>query len=194
MAKHPPKQTFSELRIVGGKWRGRKIQFPCIPGLRPTPDRVRETLFNWLSPVIMHARCLDLFAGSGALGVEALSRGASEVIFIDESLTVVQALLNNLSKLSAENALAHQKVFSTHLHLDVSPFDIIFLDPPFHQGLLASSCNWLETQGLVKSTSLIYLETELSPSELLLPPFWEILRQKKAGKVFYYLAHRMEKN
>lgn len=191
---HRSKQPFSELRIIGGKWRGRKIKFPCLPGLRPTPDRVRETLFNWLSPVIIQSRCLDLFAGSGSLGIEALSRGAKEVVFIDESFTALQALKDNFNKLHVENAKTHHAVYSSHLQLDLKPFDIIFLDPPFHQELIKDCCEWLENQRLLNSPALIYIETELVTKELSLPKNWEILRQKKAGKVYYYLAQRIKTN
>lgn len=186
------KHEFSELRIIGGKWRGRKIHFKSLPGLRPTPDRVRETLFNWLAADVVNSRCLDLFAGSGALGFEALSRGAEEVIFIDQSSSVVETLNENIKKLQAENVKYYQAVISKELHIDLEPVDILFLDPPFDQQLLPICFEWLENKKLLKSPALIYIETELSLDELPLPLSWEILRHKKAGKVYYYLIRYIQ--
>jgi len=178
------------LRIIAGKWRGRKVAFPDSEGLRPTSDRVRETLFNWLAPVIGDARCLDLFSGSGALSFEALSRGAEHVTLIDASSKVSRQLQNNLSELQCENA----NVLTTNAINWLKdtkglekPFDIIFLDPPFNQQLVAPSCELLESQGLVEEGSYIYIETEAN-LPLQLPRSWHIHREKKAGQVAYYLC------
>jgi 16S rRNA (guanine966-N2)-methyltransferase len=128
----------SKLRIIGGRWRGRKIRFLPLPGLRPTSDRIRETLFNWLMPTIKDARCLDLFAGSGALSFEALSRGAQSAVMIDQSPQVIAVLQENAALLkinTAEFYCATSPQGLKKLHL--TPFDIVFLDPPFHQQLIA---------------------------------------------------------
>ena len=119
----------NQLRIIGGKWRGRKIKFPDIEGLRPTPDRVRETLFNWLSPVIIGAKCLDLFAGSGALGFEALSRGASKTVFVDSNNLVTQQLQYNQQLFQCSDIEIHKMSAEQYLQTTEKSFDIIFLDP-----------------------------------------------------------------
>ena len=124
------------LRIIGGEWRSRKLKFADVPGLRPTPDRVRETLFNWLQWHVPGARCLDLFAGSGALGLEALSRGARDVVMVEKHPAAAQALRDNLTLLGARNArLVHDDALRYLGRVTVA-FDLIFLDPPFRQMLL----------------------------------------------------------
>lgn len=177
----------SMLRIIGGRWRGRKIRFDEQPGLRPTPDRIRETLFNWLAPHIRGARCLDLFTGSGALGLEALSRGAAEVVFIDQSAEVVSRLLAIVDDLSIDNAQILQGQIPS-LEFTQPAFDIIFLDPPFHENLLASSYIWLNHNRLLKENSLIYIEAEKELSDLGLADNWQLLKSKQAGQLQYHLA------
>lgn len=175
------------LRIIGGTWRSRRLSFPERAGLRPTPDRVRETLFNWLQPWLPGAVCLDLFAGSGALGIESLSRGAHSVVLVESDATTAQALRANLDRLAAQGAeLVHA---DAHVFLQgtARPFDIVFLDPPYQGGLLAECCARLETGGWVRPQGLIYLEAEGSQT-LALPPTWTLLRSKRAGQVGYYLA------
>lgn len=178
------------IRIIGGKWRGRKLMVPEIPNLRPTPDRVRETLFNWLQPVIWNAYCLDLFAGSGVLGLEALSRGAKQVMFVDEAPQVVAHLNNTLKNLTAENAIVRHGKFPEVLKNIGKEFDIVFLDPPYQADLLIPSCFYLEENDLLSGEAYIYLEAnhEISANEL--PKNWCLLKQKKAGLVFYHLAKR----
>ncbi|TPW17985.1 MAG: methyltransferase, partial [Halothiobacillaceae bacterium] len=127
MTKAP---TRNSLRIIGGTWRSRRLEFPTVEQLRPTPDRVRETLFNWLQHRIGGARCLDLFAGSGALGFEALSRGANEVVFVEIDPAAVQALRANAQRLQADNAQIIHEEALRYLAKPADPFDIIFLDPP----------------------------------------------------------------
>jgi len=180
----------NSLRIIAGKWRGRKVPFPDSEGLRPTSDRVRETLFNWLAPVITDARCLDLFSGSGALSFEALSRGAESATLIDASARVSSQLQKNLNELQCNNA----NVLTTsainwlkEANKQEKSFDVVFLDPPFHQQLVAPSCELLDSQGLVEQGSYIYIETEAS-LPLQLPESWIIHREKKAGQVAYYLC------
>ena len=180
----------NHLRIIAGKWRGRKVQSPDSQGLRPTSDRVRETLFNWLAPVINDARCLDLFSGSGALSFEALSRGAAEVTMIDANARVSYQLRENLKLLKCDNAslLTTDAVRWLNQPKTTSEaFNIVFLDPPFNQQLVTPSCELLDSQGLIEEGSYIYIETEAG-LELQIPSSWKIYREKKAGQVAYYLC------
>lgn len=179
----------NKVRIIAGKWRSRKLHFANIPDLRPTSDRMRETLFNWLAPYIDKAHCLDLFAGSGALGFEALSRGASKVVMIDAERKVIQELKTNQKLLNAENLeiinMEAEKYLSQH-HKDA--FDIIFLDPPFKKQLISNICQLIDKNKLLKPKGYIYIETNAALSTGDLPTNWQITKQKQAGKVLYYLA------
>ncbi len=187
-----PKVEQGTLRIIGGRHRGRKLQFPALEGVRPTPDRVRETLFNWLTAYIPGARCLDLFAGSGALGLEAISRDAGEVWFIDSAPAIVDTLKQHLGMLGENNphVILDDAVSWLHKNPADTPFDIVFLDPPFHKGLLVGACDLLEHNGYLKSGSHIYIEAESSLATLPLPPNWNVIRQKQAGQVQYNLCVR----
>jgi 16S rRNA (guanine966-N2)-methyltransferase len=189
-AKPGARKSATKLRIIGGKYRGRKLEFPAIEGLRPTADRVRETVFNWLAPVISGARCLDLFAGSGALSLEALSRGAAQATMLDQSRIVTEQLRKHLALLGAENAqLINGDALQWLERADArqtGPYDIVFLDPPFHSGLLAPCCELLEKCDLLHPNSLIYMEYETSLQPTL-PPRWELHRADKAGQVTYAL-------
>ena len=178
------------LRIIAGQWRGRRLSFPELPGLRPTPDRVRETLFNWLAPVLPGARCLDLFAGSGALGIEALSRGAVEVLFVERHPLAVRALRENLERLQARGALVEQAEALKWLCQPGQPFEIVFLDPPFGEGLLEPVCAALERGGWLAADAWIYLETAAEARRLSLPASWTAHREKTAGAVAYRLLRR----
>jgi 16S rRNA (guanine966-N2)-methyltransferase len=178
------------VRIIAGKWRGRRLQVPDLPGLRPTPDRVRETLFNWLSPVIAGARCLDLFAGSGALGFEALSRGAEAVEMVDQSHQVVTMLQNQLVQFKSDHGVAYQAVVPTGLRAVQTPFNIVFLDPPYHSELLLPCCDYLEREGYLAASAYIYLEADRLIKDNELPATWRLLKAQQAGQVFYHLAHR----
>ena len=180
----------NQLRIIAGQWRGRRLEFPDLPGLRPTPDRVRETLFNWLAPVLPGARCLDLFAGSGALGIEALSRGAAEVTFVERQPLVVRALRENLARLKAENARVEMSDALAWLRQPATPFEIVLLDPPFEQGLLKPVCALLEQHGWLADAAWIYLEAEAELERWPLPAHWTIHREKIAGAVAYRLVRR----
>jgi 16S rRNA (guanine966-N2)-methyltransferase len=179
----------NSLRIIGGGWRGRRVHFPDSPGLRPTPDRVRETVFNWLQFSLAGARCLDLFAGSGALGFEALSRGAREVVFVDEVTLVVEALREELERL---NGTARARVLQTtaarYLGQPGEPFDVIFLDPPFAQNALAEPVALIEAGGWVRPGGWVYLESERQSGAPLLPAGWDLVKSKSAGEVGYHLA------
>src|SRR6202051_2311293 len=136
----------NSVRIIGGGWRGRRVSFPDIPGLRPTPDRVRETLLNWLQRDIAGARCLDLFAGSGALGLEALSRGAKEVVFVEQAVAASRALQEQLTRLGgAGKSQVVEMGAARYLRSPARPFDIVFLDPPFGRDALAEYVPMLDT-------------------------------------------------
>jgi len=179
-----------QIRIIGGAWRGRKIQVPDLPDLRPTPDRVRETLFNWLQPVIAGAYCLDMFAGSGALGFEALSRGAAYVEMVDQSSAIVAALRQQLRIFGAENADVYAATMPQQLRTPARPFDVVFLDPPFKENLLLPCCTYLEEKALLADGAYIYLESKDTLDESMLPTNWQLLKSKKAGQVSYHLAQR----
>ena len=156
MANPRPKghNGLGQLRIIGGEWGSRKLTFPDAPGLRPTPDRVRETLFNWLAMDVAGARVLDVFTGSGALFFEALSRGASMGLALDNSAAAIASLRQNLSMLNCTTGQVSQTDSLRHLENQTAePFDLVFLDPPFHQGLLASACALLESCGRVAETA-----------------------------------------
>lgn len=180
--RHGPNQ----LRIIGGTWRSRRVSFPDVEGLRPSPDRVRETLFNWIAPIIQGARCLDLYAGSGALGLEALSRGASAVVFVDTDRRVVTQLEQNLKLLGASGASVVQSDAVAFLQRPPKPFDVVFLDPPFRKGLLPACLQHLNN-GWLAPGARVYVESEAELGEPAVPPDWELLRSKQAGQVRYSL-------
>ncbi len=186
----PSRRATYELRIIGGRWRSRRLAFPAVPGLRPTPDRVRETLFNWLAPTISGARCLDLFAGSGALGLEALSRGAAETVFVEQDRRAIKTLHSNLHALQAAADVHHSEALSwlaTQGASGLQRFDLILLDPPFGHNLLTLTCQHLTHYGWPPVTGgLVYLESERD-GLLQLPEGWQIVREKFAGAVSYRL-------
>ena len=177
----------STLRLIGGNWRSRKLPFREIPGLRPTPDRVRETLFNWLAPTIPGARCLDLFAGTGALGLEAMSRGADETWFVESHAGTAAQLQRNLALLDAQAGHVWPGDALQFLAQPPQAFDVIFLDPPFRQDWLNRICPLLATGGWVRPGGHIYLEYERENPPGKLPPAWHSLRRKEAGQVSYQL-------
>jgi 16S rRNA (guanine966-N2)-methyltransferase len=180
----------NQLRIIGGSWRGRKLPFAALPGLRPTPDRVRETLFNWLAPVIHGARCLDLYAGSGALGLEAASRGADRVVLVDHAAEAVASLREQAGVLGATQVEIVQANVQQWLRGRAEPFDVVFLDPPFQRGLLPADIELLESNGWLAPGALIYIEAEKG-LQLDLPQYWEVYRSKQAGQVGYSLIRRI---
>jgi 16S rRNA (guanine966-N2)-methyltransferase len=183
------RQPASQVRIIAGTWRGRRLTFAPVPGLRPTPDRVRETLFNWLAPIIVGARCLDLYAGSGALGLEAASRGATEVVLVDNDPQVVANLEQHRESLGADQVRVVQAEVMQWLAGPSSTFDIVFLDPPFRRQMLPPCIKQLENGGWLADQARVYIEAEkgLVPE---LPENWEMLRSKQAGQVGYHLARR----
>jgi 16S rRNA (guanine966-N2)-methyltransferase len=172
-------------RIIGGEWRRRRFDFVTDRDVRPSPDRVRETLFNWLAPVIAGQRCLDLFAGSGALGLEALSRGAAHAVFVDRERSVIDKIRAHLGVLgAAARADLVQAEAAQYLGQAKAGFDIVFVDPPFRQGLVPGLLPRLVPY--LAADHRVYIETEIPPPAL--PPGWEILKSARAGKVSYALV------
>lgn len=183
-------QLRNELRIIGGRWRGRRVKFPPVKGLRPTPDRVRETLFNWLQPAIAGSGCLDLFAGSGALGLEALSRGAARVLFIDREPAVLGQLSATLSMLGAAGAELRLADATRFLESPAESFDVVFVDPPFADDSWRTACAALEARGWLAPDAFIYIERPAREGPPPLPEGWILHRTGRAGEVGYHLARR----
>jgi 16S rRNA (guanine966-N2)-methyltransferase len=179
----------NKIRIIGGTHRGQKLHFPDVPGLRPTSDRIRETLFNWLTPMIAGARCLDLFAGSGALSFEAISRGAKEVIMVDQSPVVVNQLRANLALLKTRQSSVVQADAFAYIESVTKPFDIIFLDPPFALDVLPECIESINRHQLCHDQTQIYLEAPKKVKRPDLPDNWQWHRNKTAGNVGYHLIH-----
>lgn len=184
----PRKQHF--VRIIGGTWRSRRLRFPDLADLRPTPDRVRETLFNWLRNDIEGARCLDLFAGSGALGFEALSRGAQQVVFVENERSAADALRLHAVELATNDAAIQATSAEQFLRGSATPFDIVFLDPPFRLQTWDNIAAQLEQHNWLKPRALIYVESPSEDASLHLPATWHLLRDKTAGEVRYGLYER----
>jgi 16S rRNA (guanine966-N2)-methyltransferase len=188
----------NRLRIIGGRWRGTRLNFPDVTAIRPTPDRVRETLFNWLQQDVVGAQCLDLFAGSGALGFEALSRGAQSVVFVDQEPQIARYLRDTLARLKCTAAEVHSGVAHTYLQRVGPMFDLVFLDPPFavaaSTDLLVRLFEQLETHGRLQAQAWIYLECPVSLGSPATwrhwPAHWRLHRSKQAGQVGYHLARR----
>lgn len=181
-----------QLRIIGGEWRGRKLSFPTVNGLRPTSDRVRETLFNWLQMDVPGARCLDLFAGSGALGLEALSRGAREVVMVEQNRQAAQQIRQHLNTLACDKAQAQHADALQFLKGPTTAFDVVFLDPPYALACLSDCAQLLESGGWLSREALIYLENSSKNPPPELPANWQLTRQKRTGEIGYYLAQRQE--
>jgi 16S rRNA (guanine966-N2)-methyltransferase len=181
------------LRIIGGTWRGRKLRFPPQPGIRPTPDRVRETLFNWLTQRVPGARCLDLFAGSGALGLEALSRGAAHVTFVEREVLAARELRARLAEWGASGAhVEHNDALRFLAGAPLQAYDIVFLDPPFASDLLADSARLLEERRWLSGNAHIYLEAPGRGGLPPLPQTWRLAKTKEAGAVGYHLMAKGE--
>ncbi len=181
----------NKLRIIGGDWRSRCITFIDAPGLRPTPVRVRETLFNWLRDDIIASRCLDLYAGSGALGFEAASRGAKSVTQVENNALACRALKENAIALAAEQVKIVQSDVMRYLAGEAETFDVIFIDPPFAMGLAAQTCQWLEDKGWLSKHAKIYVEVESTLKLEGIPENWRLLKSKVAGEVGYHLFARV---
>jgi len=178
-----------QLRIIAGKWRGRKIQFEPSEGLRPTPDCVRETVFNWLQFEIIGKNCLDLFAGSGALGLEALSRGASSLRLVETQPSAIKNLRLNVETLQAENVQLNQQDVLEYLQQEPAHgFELIFLDPPYKMCVLQQCIDLIEKNQWLTENGLLYFEQPKQEPEMELSASWVISHHKKAGNICYYLA------
>ena len=179
----------NSVRIIGGAWRGRRVSFVDLPGLRPTPDRVRETVFNWLQQAVVGARCLDLFAGSGALGLEALSRGAKAAVFVEQAQAAARGIVAELERLGgASRARVVEMGASRFLRTPGDAFDVVFLDPPFGRDALPEFIALLDAGAWVRPGGLVYLENERAAGVPGLPSQWELLKSKSAGEVGYHLV------
>ena len=180
-------QNRGRLRIIGGRWKRHTLKFAGGTDLRPTPDAVRETLFNWLAPVIEGSSCLDLFSGSGALGFEAASRGASRVDLVDHNRSVYRQLVHTREALSATQVHIHCEDAQAFLATAEGHFNIVFLDPPFRSELVVRIITALEHSGVLKAQCLVYVETSRKDSEPNLSDNWRLNKEKKTGNVAYRL-------
>ena len=182
----------SQLRIIAGLWRGRKITFIDQQDLRPTPDRVRETVFNWLQSDVPNAVCLDLFAGSGALGFESASRGASQVVLVDNSSQACKQIQENINHLQSEVIRVIMSDSVRFLEENTTKYDLVFLDPPYKSDVLAQIIMSLEQKKCLSEHAKIYLEQDVKQDVPKLPENWRVLKNKTAGQVSYYLIDRTE--
>jgi len=186
-------QTANSVRIIGGSWRSRRIDFRPDVGIRPTPDRIRETLFNWLQKKITGASCLELYAGSGVLSMEALSRGARHVTIIDQSAAVISRIKANLQKLGSPTSnydCIQYDAGNWIRHQADTRWDVIFLDPPFNSAELEMLLPLISAAQLLHPDGYLYIETPMPLTINDLPPDWQIYRNKKASKVHYCLCQR----
>ncbi|MCX7193436.1 MAG: 16S rRNA (guanine(966)-N(2))-methyltransferase RsmD [Proteobacteria bacterium] len=182
MSARRKEPDINKVRIGGGELRSRIITFPDAEGLRPTPDRVRETLFNWLGQTLYGRNCLDLFAGSGALGIEAASRGAEHVLMVEKSPVVFRALRENVRKLECANiSLRHQDGLE-FIFRDAKRYDVIFLDPPFQSDYLLKLLEILPQR--LNDSGVVYVE---SGAEVEIPSPWQVIKSGRAGQVYYQL-------
>ena len=180
----------NKIRIIGGQWRSRQLHFIDAPGLRPTPSRVRETLFNWLQNDIPGSHCLDLYAGSGALGFEAASRGAKSVIQVENNPQICRSLKENAIALNATQLQVVQMDTLRYLAGDADLMDIVFIDPPFGMNLAIITCRWLEDRLWLAKQAKIYIEVENTLLLENIPENWRLLRSKIAGEVGFHLFER----
>lgn len=183
--KTQQQMPMGEVRVIAGLWRGRKLPVLNAEGLRPTTDRMKETLFNWLMMDIANARCLDCFAGSGSLGIEALSRQAQAVTFLEKFANAAQQLKRNLASLKTDKG----KVVNTDSLQFLAqpnseqPYDIVFVDPPFHHDFVPKVLAYLAQNNWLSPNALIYVETEKQHAPLVLPEHWQVIKEKTAGQV-----------
>lgn len=175
------------IRIIAGRWRGTRLSVPERAGLRPTSDRVRETLFNWLMPRIEGARCLDLFAGTGALGLEAASRGAAEVVLVERDPHLCRGMREVVGRLGAAQVRIEQADAVAWIALSRKPFDLVFLDPPFDEAVLPVVCDHLLSNALVAPGGWLYLEQPPGPDRERLPRGWARLKGGRTSQVRYDL-------
>ncbi|QUM83288.1 MULTISPECIES: 16S rRNA (guanine(966)-N(2))-methyltransferase RsmD [unclassified Moritella] len=197
MAKSNSKQQnqrpSGQIRIISGQWRGRKLPVKDVIGLRPTTDRVKETVFNWLSPYVRDSHCLDLFAGSGGLIFEALSRYAETGLLFEKDADAAAQLQQNINLLKAENAqLVRGDTLQLLTKVPVQRYDLVFIDPPFRQALLEECCAKLEENNWLSADAVIYIEREKELNQVKLPANWTILKEKQAGQVCFELYQRQQ--
>jgi len=185
-----PDAPSGQVRIIGGALRNSRLEVPALAGLRPTPERVRETVFNWLAPLITGARCLDVCAGTGALGIEALSRGAVSVKFVERDAQVARALGSNLVRLKTSGGTVDPISAQDYLRGAAQPFDVVFLDPPFALDLWSALAQQLEVGGWLAPAALIYVESPRAAVPVL-PARWQVHREATAGAVRYALYRRV---
>ncbi len=186
----PASSKRNSVRIIAGEFRSRKLEFPNVEGLRPTADRIRETLFNWLQDSIQGETCLDLFSGSGALGFEALSRGAKQVDFVEKDRIAASCIRGNLERFNiARGTLYCADAFDwlAAQQAGMSRYGLVFLDPPFNEEFLADACIKLDASGLLRKSGLVYIETADVSEFGKIPSVWRKLKSKKAGSVNYSL-------
>jgi 16S rRNA (guanine966-N2)-methyltransferase len=181
-----PRRNTSQIRIIGGQYRSRRLKFAAADGLRPTPDRMRETLFNWLAPDIAGSKALDLFAGSGALGFEALSRGAANVTFVESNSIVQKSIQRNLDLLDAKGSLERQSAWR-FLRDCEGQFDLIFVDPPYGKGASTQALEAIVEFSRLRENGMIYLEHRYSDQASRPPKNWSIYRSARCGEVMGYL-------
>lgn len=187
----PPGRGAGQVRIIAGEWRGRKLDVPDLPGLRPSGDRGRETLFNWLQPYLPGARCVDLFAGSGALGFEAASRGAARVDLVEIAPLAVSALVESRGRLGADQVAVHRTNALAWLgEQETDAFDIVFVDPPFDSGLAVQTLGKLQQIGCVAPGGFIYVEAAAQLPELVMQAPFALDREKVLGEVRMRLFRR----
>ncbi|MCJ2378725.1 16S rRNA (guanine(966)-N(2))-methyltransferase RsmD [Vibrio sp. ZSDZ34] len=194
--KQTPSQktaSIGSVRIISGLWRGRKLPVHDAQGLRPTTDRVKETLFNWLAQDIPHAKCLDVFSGSGGLGFEAASRQAELVTMVELNDQAFRQIKENIERVAATNIEVHHGDALQYLAQSGQAYDVVFIDPPFRQGLLAETIDKLESNGWLARNAVVYIETEKELELPNLPEHWQLTKEKTAGQVCYRLFERNEK-
>lgn len=184
----PPRATPpGRVRVQGGRWRGRWLPVPPLPGLRPTPDRVRQTLFDWLRPLLPGTRCLDLYAGTGALGIEAVSQGAAEALLIEREPAAAAALRQSVARLDAASLRVIEADALAWLATRPGRFDIVFIDPPYSSKLVQASCRALVGHAAVGPGSLVFAELG-AEGEDALPEGWRVRKRARAGAVSVVLA------
>ncbi|GAB2641302.1 16S rRNA (guanine(966)-N(2))-methyltransferase RsmD [Vibrio panuliri] len=184
------KPSSGSVRIISGLWRGRKLPVHDAEGLRPTTDRVKETVFNWLAQDVPQAKCLDLFAGSGGLGFEAASRQAEMVTMIELNPAAFKQIEQNIAALKASNIVANNRDALQYLAQPGTPHHVVFIDPPFRKGLLDETVTLLEQNGWLAEDAMIYIETEKELAIESIPQSWHLHREKTAGQVSFRLYHR----
>ncbi|CUS47626.1 MAG: 16S rRNA (guanine(966)-N(2))-methyltransferase RsmD [Idiomarinaceae bacterium HL-53] len=191
MSKNSSK-PLGTIRVIGGRWRGRKLPVLDAEGLRPTTDRLKETVFNWIQFEITGAQVLDAFAGTGSLGIEALSRGAASAIFVENNRAAVNQLKTNLNTLKALQCEVQEMDTLRYLQTQSTrQFDLVFIDPPFHQQLAQPTINALEANQWLTREALIYVETEIN-APVAAPSNWQLTKEKTTSQVRAQLFLRTE--